>query len=351
MIVLYVLMALLMFGLLVMLHELGHFLMARLFCVSVNEFSVGMGPKIFSKKGKKHDTIYSVRAFPIGGYVAMVGEDEESQDPGAFSNKPVWQRILIVLAGPLTNVLLGFLLMLIVVLGTTRLATNTVGMFEDGAISSEHGLAVGDTVIEVGDVAIHTGNELVYEIMNQGVAEAEDGVVAIDLTVLRDGEEIFLPGVQFPSQEVEGILFGSADFRVLGEEKTVGTVLKHTYFRSLSTVKMIIDQLVDLVGGRYGINAVSGPIGITKEITDVAKTGFMNVLYLMTVITVNLGVFNLLPIPALDGGRLLFLLIELVIGRPVDKNVEGYIHFVGMMLLLLLMLIVCCKDIVGIFLP
>ena len=351
MIVLYVLMALFMFGLLVMLHELGHFLMARSFGVTINEFSVGMGPKLFSKKGKKHDTIYSVRALPIGGYVAMVGEDEKSDDPGAFSNKAVWQRILIVLAGPLTNVLLGFLLMLIVVLCTARLATNTVGAFQEGSISQDYGLQVGDTVIEVGDVNIHTGNELVYEIMNQGVSEASEGVVAIDLTVLRDGKEVFLPGVHFPAEEVEGILFGSADFRVYGEEKDVLSVLKHTYFRSISTVKMIIDQLGDLVGGRYGLNAVSGPIGITQEITNVAKTGFLNVLYLMTVITVNLGVFNLLPLPALDGGRLLFLLIELLTGRPVDKNVEGYIHFVGMMLLLLLMLLVCCKDIAGLFSP
>ncbi len=351
MIVLYVIMALFMFGLLVLIHELGHFLMARLFRVSINEFSIGMGPKIFSKKGKKHDTVYSVRAFPIGGYVAMVGEDEACDDPGSFSGKAVWQRILIVLAGPLMNVLLGFLLMLVVVLCTVRLATNTVGDFNEGALSSAHGLQVGDTVIEVGGVNIHTGNELVYEIMNQGVAEAEEGVVAIDLTVLRDGEEVFLPGVQFPSQEVEGVLFGSADFRVFGEEKTVASVLKHTYFRSLSTVKMIVDQLVDLVQGRYGLNAVSGPIGITQEITNVAKTGLLNVLYLMTVITVNLGVFNLLPLPALDGGRLLFMLIELLIGRPVDKNVEGYIHFVGLVLLLLLMLVVCCKDIVGLFSP
>ncbi len=349
MIVLYVIMALFMFGLLVMLHELGHFLMARLFGVTVNEFSIGMGPKLLSKKSKKHGTVYSVRAFPIGGYVAMVGEDEASDDPGAFGNQPVWQRILIVLAGPVMNVLLGFLLMLIVVLSTGRLATNTVGAFNEGALSSQYGLAVGDTIIEVGDVNVHTGNELVYEIMNQGVAEAQDGAVAIDLTVIRDGEEVFLPGVRFPSEEIEGILFGSADFRVYGEEKSFGGVVKHTFFRSISTVKMIFDQLFDLIGGRYGLNAVSGPIGITQGITTAAKTGFLNVLYLMTVITVNLGVFNLLPLPALDGGRLLFLLIELLIGRPVDKNVEGYIHFIGMMLLLGLMVVICCKDIVGLF--
>ena len=346
---LYVLMAILMFGALVLFHELGHFLMARLFGVGIKEFSIGMGPKIFSKKGKKYDTAYSLRAFPIGGYVSMVGEDDESDDPSAFGNKAVWQRILIVVAGPVVNVLLGFLLMLIIVLCSARLATNTVGAFDEGALSSSHGLMVGDTVIKVGDVSIHTGNELVYEIMNQGVAEVSDGVVAIDLTVLRDGKEVFLPAVQFPSMEEQGILFGSPDFRVYGEEKSVLGVIKHTYYRSYSTVKMIIDQLGDLIGGRYGMNAVSGPIGITQEISNAAKIGMLNVIYLMAVITVNLGVFNLLPLPALDGGRLLFLLIELFMGRPVNKEVEGYIHFAGMMLLFGLMILVCCKDIAGIF--
>lgn len=364
MIALYVVLAVLMFGLLVMLHELGHFLMARLFRVGIHEFSVGMGPKIFSWKGKTREgsaataeeeespcTVYSLRALPIGGYVSMVGEDGESDDPAAFGNKPVWQRILIVVAGPVVNVLLGFLLMLIIVLASARLATNTVGEFEEGALSAQHGLMLGDTVVAVGDVKIHTGNELVYEIMNQGVTESAAGVVAIDLTVLRDGNEIFLPGVQFPSMETEGVLFGSPDFKVYGEEKTFLGVIKHSFFRSVSTVKMILDQIGDLIGGRYGLNAVSGPIGITQEITTAAKAGLINVLYLMAVITVNLGVFNLLPLPALDGGRLLFLVIELLIGRPVNKNVEGYIHFAGMMLLFLLMIIVCCKDIAGLFLP
>ena len=348
--VLYVIFAILMFGLLIMLHELGHFLMARLFGVGINEFSIGMGPKIFSKRGKKHDTVYSLRALPIGGYVSMVGEDEQSEDPTAFTNKPTWQRILIVVAGPFVNVFLGFLLMLVVVLGTSKLASNTIGDFNEGALSPQNnGLMVGDKVIEVGGVNIHTGNELVYEIMNQGVAESSEGAVIIDLTVLRDGEEVYLPAVQFPSMETEGVLFGSPDFRVYGEEKTFASVVRHTFFRSLSTVKMIIDQIGDMLGGRYGLNAVSGPIGITQEVANVAKTGFFNVLYLMTVITVNLGVFNLLPIPALDGGRLLFLLVELVARRPINKNIEGYIHFAGMMLLLLLMVIVCCKDIAGLF--
>lgn len=346
---LYVLLALLMFSVLVVVHELGHFLVARLFGVTINEFSIGMGPQLLSKKGKKRDTVYSLRAFPIGGYVSMAGEDDESDDPNAFHKKPVWQRILIVIAGPVTNVVLGFLLMLIIVLASKALATNTVGQFDANAVSSSHGLRVGDRIIEVGDVNVHTGNEVVYEIINQGRAEAAEGVVAIDLTVIRDGEEVYLPGVQFPSQEIEGVLFGEVDFRVFGEKKTVGSVIKHTFYRSVSTVKMILDQLVDLAGGRYGLNAVSGPIGITEEVANAAKLGWMNFFYLVTVLTVNLGVFNLLPFPALDGGRLLFLLVELVTRRPVNKKIEGYINMAGLMLLFLLMIIVCCKDIVELF--
>lgn len=366
--VFYVILAILSFGLLIVLHELGHFLTARLFGVGIKEFSIGMGPKLFSKKGKPRKgkksadaneentlddealcTEYSLRALPFGGYVSMVGEDEKTDDPTAFSNKPAWQRLLIVIAGPLSNVLLGFLLMLIIVVSSERLATNTVGAFDEGAVSNGYGLQLGDTVIEVGGVNIHTGNELIYEIMNQGKAEAEDGFVAIDLTVLRDGKAVFLPGVRFPSTEVEGVLFGSADFRVYGEEKSFTSVIEHTFFRSVSTVKMIFDQLGDLLRGRYGLNAVSGPIGITQEVANAAEMGFINLIYLMAVITVNLGVFNLLPLPALDGGRLLFILIEMIAGRPVDKNVEGYIHFAGLLILLGLMILIACKDIAGLF--
>lgn len=341
MIFLYILLALFVFGLLVMIHELGHFLAARAFGVGVNEFSIGMGPKLFSKKGKKHDTVYSLRALPIGGYVSMVGEDEESDAPDAFGAKSVWKRILIVIAGPMMNILLGFLLMLVLVLNTEKLASTTIGGFHEGATSSSY-IEIGDVITHVEGTRVHTGNELVYEIMNKGYAP-------IDLTVIRNGEEKVLDDVVFPGLEAEGIAFGSPDFLVRIEEKNFGTVIKHTFFRSVSTVKMIFDQLIDLFRGRFGLNAVSGPIGITEEMGNAAKSGFDNFIYLVTVITVNLGVFNLLPIPALDGGRLLFLLIEAVLRRPVNKNVEGYIHFIGILLLFGLMIVVACKDIVGLF--
>lgn len=339
---LYILLALFVFGLLVMIHELGHFLMARAFGVGIHEFSIGMGPKIFSKKGKKYETEYSLRAFPVGGYVSMVGEDEESDLPEAFGNKKVWQRILIVIAGPLMNILLGFLLMAILVLISGQLASATIGEFAEGATSPAYGLQVGDTVREVGGVRVHTGNELVYEIMNQGYEP-------IDLVVERNGEKLVLEDVIFPGMTTEGVNFGSPDFRVYGEPHNFANVVKHTFFRSVSTVKMIVDQLKDLLRGRYGMNAVSGPVGITKEIGTAAKSGFSTLLYLVTVISMNLGVFNILPIPALDGGRLLFLLVEGVTRKPINKNVEGYIHFAGLLILFGIIILVTCKDIAGLF--
>ena len=302
--VLYVLLALLVFGLLIMIHELGHFLVARACGVGIREFSIGMGPKIFSWKGKKsfgtsnlpapsedgegeipliktesveeNVTQYLLRAFPIGGYVSMVGEDEESDLPTSFQAKKVWQRIAIVLAGPVMNVLLGFLLMTVLVFSTPQLASTTIGAFNEGATSPQYGLQVGDRVTHVNGTRVFTGNELVYEILN-------DGYEPVDLTVVRNGETVELNDVLFPSLVSEGINFGSADFRVYAEQKSLGNILKHSFSRSVSTVKMIFDQLGDMIGGRYGLNAVSGPVGVTEGMVTAAKSGATDFLYLVIV--------------------------------------------------------------------
>ena len=374
--ILYILLALVVFGLLVMIHELGHFLVARLFGVGIREFSIGMGPKLFSWKGKKkwgepdpekeeplvppvsfdpgdpvsepedYRTTYSLRLLPIGGYVSMVGEDEENEHPAAFGQKNVWKRIAVVVAGAFMNILLGFLLMLVLVVSTRDdsgviLASNVVAEFREEATSNQW-LEVGDVITHVNGTRVHTGNEVIYEIMYRGYD-------TLNLTVEREGQVLELRGVTFPQFEEEGITFGLYDFAVAREQASFGAVIKHTFFRSCSTVKMIFDQLADLLTGRFGLNAVSGPIGITEEMGNAAKDGFGTFLYLVIVITINLGVFNLLPIPALDGGRLLFLLIEAITRRPVDPKIEGYIHFAGLMILLGIMLLVACKDIAGLF--
>ncbi len=368
---LYLLLTLVLLSIMVVIHELGHFLFAKLFRVTILEFSIGMGPALFTtgKKNKKtkdteaqeqlntdalsgleaHDkTVFSIRAFPIGGYVSMAGEDEASTDANAFCNKPVWKRFLITVAGPVMNILLGIICMFSLVglesAQTGYLASNTIYGFQENSISDkcENPLMAGDTVISVDGVRVHTGNELVYEIMNSGFEE-------VDLVVLRDGKELELEDVTFPTVVESGTKFGDYDFIMLSEKATFGTIIKHSVFRSFSTVKVIIDSLVDLIGGRYGAEAVSGPIGMAGAVGEATKSGANSLLYLFTLITMNLGVFNLLPFPALDGGRLIFLIIEMIRRKPVKKEIEGAINTAGIMLLMALMLFVTFKDIFNLF--
>ena len=394
----YLLLTLFLLSIMVVIHELGHFLFAKLFNVTVLEFSIGMGPALFTtkkKKTKKADgvlgetfrsmqetvdvenedtssknsesapetiaivpdndrkTAFSIRAFPIGGYVSMAGEDERSTDANAFCNKPVWQRFIITVAGAVMNILLGILCMCALVgieaipsesNPNPMLATNVVSEFVEDAMSDkgENPLIKGDRIIMVDGVLVHTGNELVYEIMNSGYEP-------IDLVVLRDGERITLKEVSFKTFESSGVTFGDMDFKVYGEAFTLTSVVKHAFFRSFSTIKVIIDSLKDLITGRYGAEAVSGPIGMAGAVEDAVKSGASALLYLFTLITMNLGVFNLLPLPALDGGRIIFLIIEAIFRKPVKKEIEEAINTVGLLLLLAVMLLVTLKDVINLF--
>ena len=398
----YLLLTLFLLSIMVVIHELGHFLFAKLFKVTVLEFSIGMGPALFTTKkknkkkkspsgsfgetfrsdgleekenlnevaegsdsvpkqegsntiltGEPQKTAFSIRAFPVGGYVSMAGEDERSTDKNAFCNKPVWQRFVITVAGAVMNILLGIFCMCTLVgieaIPTEAnphpmLATNVVSEFAEDSLSDkgESPLMKGDRIIMVDGVLIHTGNELVYEIMNSGHEP-------IDLVIIRAGERITLKDVCFKTFESSGVTFGDMDFKVYGEEFTFVNVIKHAFFRSFSTIKVIIDSLKDLLTGRYGTEAVSGPIGMAGAVEDAAKTGFSALLYLFTLITMNLGVFNLLPLPALDGGRIIFLLIEAVARRPIKKEIEGAINTVGLLVLLAFMLLVTMKDVISLF--
>ena len=340
----YIIIAILIFGLLIFIHEGGHFLFARLFKVTVNEFSIGMGPKLVSKKSKKSGISYSLRAFPIGGFVSMAGEDEESDDPNALNKKPVWQRMIIVAAGGVVNLVAGILVMFILVFSSTSmgLGSTTVAEFRDGALSQSSGLKAGDTIVEVEGRNVHIADELVYEIMRLGIEP-------VDLTVVRDGEKTVIEDVEFPQMSEQGVAFGDADFYVYGQERTFTNLVKHSFYRSTYTVRMIWESLYDLVTGRYGIEAVSGPVGLTEALTQAAQTGSYNFIYLVVVISMNLGVMNLLPLPALDGGRLVFLLIEAVRRKPINPKVEGVIHTAGLALLMLLMIFICVKDVIKLF--
>ncbi|MBE6593000.1 MAG: site-2 protease family protein [Ruminococcaceae bacterium] len=325
------------FGILIFIHELGHFFTARRCGVAIKEFAIGMGPTLFSWHSKKYETKYALRAFPIGGFVSMLGEDEASEDESAFCNKKVWQRMLITAAGPLMNLILGFILMLSVVLIQGPIGSTTVAQFDEGALSAET-LKVGDEILKVDGTRVKSGNEVMYEIMNQGFEP-------IDILVKRDGSEILVEDVVFPTFEEEGVTFGEMDFKVFPQERTFFNIISQTFTRSISTVKMVVDSLIGLFSGRFGIDAMSGPIGVAEVVGEAAKTSALSFLYIVTVLTVNLGVFNLIPFPALDGGRFLFLIIEAIRRKPISKNVEAYINFAGIVILFGLMIFISFKDV------
>ena len=342
--ILYFLLTLFLLSILVVIHEGGHFLIARLSGIKVLEFSVGMGPALLSRTSKKSGIRYSLRALPFGGYVQMDGEDGESADDNAFYKKPVWKRLATVLAGPVMNILFGFFCMFVLVCISTPVST-VIADFQDGATSKDTGLMKEDRIVAVNGARVRNGNDLVYEIMYQGAEP-------VDLTVVRNGEKIILRGVVFPVypvEETDGVELGQYDFILYAMRKTPGNILSQAFFRSVNTVKMVFDTLKDLITGRFGIEAFSGPVGITSAVGEAASAGFSSILYLITVISVNLGIMNLLPLPALDGGRIIMLLIEAVIRRPVNRKVEGYINTAGLVVLLGFMFFITAKDIFKLF--
>lgn len=331
----------LVFGVMIFIHEAGHFFTARACGITVKEFAIGMGPKLFSWTSKKHGTLHSLRLFPIGGYVSMEGEDEDSEDENAFCNKPVWQRMLVVIAGPFMNIVLGILLTLIVVLSQPRLGSTVIAQFNDNSISSDK-LAVGDQIVEVDGTRVFTGNEVMYEIMNQGYEP-------IDVVVKRDGEKVTVEDVTFGVLTEQGVSFGQMDFKVEVESKSFLNVVKQTATRSVSTVKMVYDSLIGMVTGRFGMDAVSGPVGVAQTVGDAAKTDFVSFLYIGAILTINLGVINFIPFPALDGGRFLLLIVEAIRRKPIDKKIEGYINAAGLIVLFGFMIMITCKDIFNLF--
>jgi len=335
----YIIIAILMFSLLIIIHELGHFITARRFGVTVNEFSIGMGPKIFSKVSAKSNIRYSLRLFPIGGFVSMAGEDEETDDENGLNRKPIWQRFIIMASGAAMNLILGLLLMCILSVTTSPIGSTTILRFQsDDAVSQSTGLRPGDTIIKVDGTRVYYANDLVYTIMRKAVDP-------VDVLVEREGKKVLLEDVAFPNISEQGVLFGAVDFYVLAHERTAGTVAGYALSQSVWSVRMIWESFIDLLSGKYGVEAVSGPIGVTTAIGEAAQSGLPNLLNLCALITINLGIFNLFPLPALDGGRILFLLIELVRGKPIKREYEGYIHFIGIVLLMVLMVLIAYQDI------
>lgn len=330
------LIAILLFLVLILIHEFGHFIAAKLLGVRVNEFAVGFGPKLFSRQGK--ETLYRFNLIPFGGYCAMEGEDESSTDTRAFCNKKPWRRFIIVAMGAVFNLLLGLIIVAIVLAPSDRFASTVIGGFEENAVSEQTGLMVDDKILEVDGRKIYTTYDLSYAFTN-----VDDG--KIDINVLRDGKQKLLEDVEFKTVEENGISYLTVDFSVYGIEKTVGSYITQTFKTAMSYCAVIWRSLLDMLGGKYGISAVSGPVGVTAAIGSVAKQNLSAVLPIMALISINLGLFNLFPIPALDGGRLLFILIEMIARRPVPQKYEAMVHTVGFVILIALMILIAAKDI------
>ena len=330
------LVAIALFLVLIIIHEFGHFIAAKLLGVKVNEFAVGFGPKLFSKQGK--ETKYSVNLIPLGGYCAMEGEDEDSGDNRAFCNKKPWRRFIIIAMGAIFNLILGLVIVAITLAPQEAFNSTVVAEFKENAVSSESGLMVNDKITEVEGRKIFSTYDLSYAFTN-----VKDG--KIDMTVIRDGKRVELKDVAFNSSEEDGISYLEVDFYVYGIKKTVGSYIEQTFATAASYCAVVWRSLIDIIGGKYGISAVSGPVGIAAAIGSAAKVSLANLLPIMAIITINLGLFNLLPIPALDGGRLLFILIEMIFRKPVPQKYEAAVHAAGFAVLIAFMLFITAKDI------
>ncbi len=352
-----IVMALIMFGVIIFVHELGHFLVAKACGVRVNEFALGMGPKVFSFG--KHETTYSLRLFPLGGFCAMEGEDEDSDDPKAYGNKPVWQRIFVVIAGVVMNFLLGFLVLLVAIglfsplnsEGELLYPTTRIAQVYDGAPSYETGLRAGDTIVSINSRPVLTSNDVMFNMQGD-----EDGVMPMMVRRTVDGKEqlVSLPNVTFALDVAEnGARYIRYDFAFLGVQPTVWNTVTTSFKTECSLVTTVWYSLVDIFGGKYGLNEIAGPIGTVDIIGDMVgqaataatRENIYGVLFMFALICVNIGVMNLLPLPALDGGRLVFLLIELIFRRPVPQKFEGMVHFIGFALLILLMILIGFNDV------
>ncbi len=338
---LYIIVTLLVFGVLILAHEAGHFFVAKACKVKVNEFSIGMGPAIFKKQGK--ETLYSVRVLPIGGYVQMDGEDGDGTDENSFNKKPYWKRFLILVTGALMNILLGFILICIINSQRALLPTTVVAQFDDNAVSNAGGLKENDEIVDINGYGVNSYLDMTY-------ALATAGTDPVSVTVLRDGGKVTLDKVSFPVVEDEqlGECF-SIDFVVFGVKRSFISTVKYSFDWTVSISKSIYSFFGTLFTGKADINQVSGPVGTTTAIGESVKLGLDSLLLVVALISINLGIVNLLPFPALDGGRILLLAIEAVRRKPLSQKVEYSINAAGLILLLALMAVITVKDVIKLF--
>lgn len=329
-----ILIAIAFFELIIIIHEAGHFAAARLMKIKVNEFSVGMGPKLF--QFQRGDTKYSLRLILFGGYCAMEGESEESDSEGSFSKKKVWQRIFVVVAGAVMNLILGVVIIAILTCTQGLIGTTSIAKFDDTAVSSTV-LQTGDTIKAIDGMRVYSPSDV-----STGLSRSADDT--LDMTIIRDGEELQL-SVPFEMEEIEGTQFIKMDFWLLGVDKTFGNVLKNVATEWMSYARLVFLSLHDILVGRFGLSDLSGPVGAVGVVSDAVKVGITPMLRIMALLTINVGLFNLFPIPALDGWRLFLLLFEGIFRRKLPDKWEWAINGAGLVILLGLMAVITFSDI------
>ena len=345
----YIIIAIVIFGLLIAIHELGHFLVAKACGVKVLEFSIGMGPQLWHKEGK--ETQYSLRLFPIGGFCAMEGEDGESDDPRAFGNNDKKKKFLVLIAGSASNFIAGMLLILCLFAASTGYVSTTLSGFVDGfPCQGETMLQAGDEIVSIDGSAVLLYSDI-STLLNRGNGKTHD------IVVRRDGEKITLNDLPLTPREyeVEGKKVTMYGLYFQSKEATFGSKLRLGLANSVDFVRMIWWSLEDLFTGAVGFSALSGPIGIVDamgqmaESADGVRQAVDNLLYFAAFLAINLAFMNLLPLPALDGGRVFFLILNglavLLFRRRIPAKYEGYVHFGGLVLLLGLMVVVAVQDV------
>lgn len=328
--------SIIIFLLVILIHEFGHFIVAKMNGVSVLEFSIGMGPKLFQKES--NGTLYSLRLLPVGGYCQLEGEDEENDSPNSLNNQSPLVRLKVILAGAIMNFILAFIL-LILLMSVSRVSTEISGVIKDSPAYSS-GIQTGDKIVSINGKNINDGEELL-----KNIKESQGD---LNIRVIRDSQSKNIkvtPRLENNVRKI-GVNF-QEEFNIKNFSLIKG--FKKGVITFLNLTGMLYKFLGMLITGQLGLGGVSGPVGVVKEIGNAAKTGVANLIFLLAYININLGVFNLLPIPALDGGRAIFILIEMIFGKKISQEKEGYIHMVGLIMLLALIAIVTIKDVIKLF--
>lgn len=331
--------AILIFSVIIFVHELGHFIAARITGVNVLEFAIGMGPAIFKKQGK--DTLYSIRIVPMGGFCKMEGEDEDLKTEGSFNAKKPLPKIFVLVSGAAMNIILGFViatsLVLTSAMGVGGLPSTVVAEVNPDASAAEF-LRAGDKIIAVNGKRVHIQRDISFALSN---AETD----SYSVTYLRDGQKYTDTFTPYEMQYEDGTTGKFIGFSIAPQKITPWGVIREGFYQTVWMAKLVFVSIGMLFSGEAGVSEMSGPVGVVHAMNTVAQSGLLNFIFFAGFLTVNIGIMNLLPLPALDGGRIIFSLFELIFKKPVPPDKEGFVHMIGFALLIGLMIFATWNDI------